>query len=292
MKYKVVHATQYLYSEPVTLCHNLAHLTPRESARQKCITCQLDIHPTPSIVQPWRDAFGNVVTYFSIEQSHRELSVVANSQVESLLAEIPPGTGRLPWNEVARQIASPQFRREHDLTALICHSSRLPPTDDIHAYAAPSFPPGRALFDAALALTERIYDDFDYDPVATTISTPPTEILARRRGVCQDFANLQIAGLRSLGLLARYVSGYLLTQPPPGKPRLVGADASHAWVSVFFPDWGWIDFDPTNRRLADSNYITLAWGRDYDDVSPVRGVFFGGGAHQMRVSVDVVPSGY
>jgi len=142
-----------------------------------------------------------------------------------------------------------------------------------------------------MELTERIHEDFDYDPVATTISTPPTEILARRRGVCQDFANLQISGLRSLGLLARYVSGYLLTQPPPGKPRLVGADASHAWVSVFFPDWGWVDFDPTNRRLADSNYITLAWGRDYEDVSPVRGVFFGGGAHQMRVSVDVVPTG-
>jgi transglutaminase-like putative cysteine protease len=291
MKYKVVHVTQYVYSDPVTLCHNQAHLTPRESARQKCISCQLDIRPTPSVTQPWRDAFGNVVTYFSIEQPHRELSVAAQSQVESLRASLPPEHSRQPWEEVVRQIATTDFRRDHDLTALVCQSSRLAPTDDVRAYALPSFSPGRSLFDAVLELTERIYEEFDYDPAATTISTPPTEILARRRGVCQDFANLQIAGLRSLGLLARYVSGYLLTQPPPGKPRLVGADASHAWVSVFFPNWGWVDFDPTNRRVADSNYITLAWGRDYDDVSPVRGVFLGGGPHQMRVSVDVAPVG-
>jgi transglutaminase-like putative cysteine protease len=173
---------------------------------------------------------------------------------------------------------------------LLYRWNRLPYSDAVREYALPSFPVGRPQFDAVLELTQRIYADFEYDPTATTISTTPIEILQRRRGVCQDFAQLQVACLRSLGLLARYVSGYLVTRPPPGKPRLVGADATHAWVSVFFPDWGWVDFDPTNNRLADTDYVTLAWGRDYADVSPVQGVFIGGGAHRMSVSVDVVPS--
>ncbi len=157
-------------------------------------------------------------------------------------------------------------------------------------YGSRSFHAGRPLFAAVLELTERIHSDFQFDPTATNISTPPTEILLRRRGVCQDFAHLQIACLRSLGLAARYVSGYLVTQPPPGKPKLIGADATHAWVSVYFPRAGWIDFDATNRQLANTDYITLAWGRDYADVSPVRGVFLGGGAHSMTVSVDVTLS--
>ncbi|MCE9555874.1 MAG: transglutaminase family protein [Planctomycetes bacterium] len=290
MKYKVVHVTRYVYTDLVTLCHNQAHLTPRETKRQKCIRCKIDVNPAPAIVQPWLNAFGNTTTYFSIEQPHRELSLVAESEVEVSKEPLSPDPQRQTWEETAERLAGSEFCAENDPLTLLYRWNRLPFSDAVRDYAYPSFKPRRPQFDAVLELTQRIYADFEYDPTATTISTTPIEILDRRRGVCQDFAQLQIACLRSLGLLARYVSGYLVTKPPPGKPRLVGADATHAWVSVFFPDWGWIDFDPTNNRLADSNYVTLAWGRDYGDVSPVRGVFIGGGAHRMTVSVDVVPS--
>jgi transglutaminase-like putative cysteine protease len=172
----------------------------------------------------------------------------------------------------------------------MCRSGRAADGEAARDYALPSFAAGRDLFEAVLELTERIHADFQYDSSATSINTQPVEIFRHRRGVCQDFARLQIACLRSLGVSARYVSGYLVTRPPPGKPRLVGADATHAWVSVWLPDYGWIDFDPTNNQLANDEYITLAWGRDYVDVSPIRGVFLGGGAHQMSVSVDVTPA--
>jgi transglutaminase-like putative cysteine protease len=272
-----------------TLCHNQAHLTPREFAQQKCLSCKLDINPTPAEVRPWIDAFGNRATYFSIEQSYRELSVVAKSQVEVLNCSNPPDSRLLAWEEAVRRIDDSKLRAQHDPSAFLCRLSPVAGSQGVREYGSQSFTAGRSLFEAVLDLTERIHADFKYDRTATSINTPPSEILLRRRGVCQDFAHLQIACLRSLGLSARYVSGYLVTWPPLGKPRLVGADATHAWVSVYFPDWGWIDFDPTNCQLADSNYITLAWGRDYADVSPIRGVFLGGGAHYMTVSVDVAP---
>jgi transglutaminase-like putative cysteine protease len=290
MKYSVVHITRYVYAEMATLCHNQAHLTPRESARQRTIHCKLEVTPTPAVVRSWIDAFGNTVTYFSIENSHRELTVAARGQVELLSDSSPPKPQAMTWEEAVARLDQFDHRMQDDLTLLMCRSNRSGTSDVVREYAAESFAPGRNLFDVVLNLTERIHTDFEYDPAATSISTPPIEILARRRGVCQDFAHLQIACLRSFGLSARYVSGYMVTRPPPGKPRLVGADASHAWVSVYLPDVGWVDFDPTNRRLANGDYITLAWGRDYSDVSPIRGVFLGGGAHQMSVSVDVAPS--
>jgi transglutaminase-like putative cysteine protease len=203
---------------------------------------------------------------------------------------LPEDLNGLAWEEAVWQIESVEHRAQHDRGVFLCASRWIDNANAVRDYGAKSFPAGRALFEATMELTERIHGEFQFDPSATTISTPPTEILLRRRGVCQDFAHLQIACLRSLGLSARYVSGYLLTRPPPGKPKLVGADASHAWVSVYFPGSGWIDFDPTNRQLANSSYVTLAWGRDYSDVSPIRGVFLGGGAHRMSISVDVTPS--
>jgi transglutaminase-like putative cysteine protease len=288
MKYDVVHVTRYVYTDIVTLCHNQAHLTPRETLGQRPLACQLDIHPPPATIRRWTNAFGNASTYFTIEQPHRELSVVAESQVEVEQEQLPTDSYTLSWEDAVRRINSAQFLQQHDPIELLYRSDRMANGQQVREYAAPSFAAGRTLLDATLDLTHRIHADFDYDPAATTISTTPAEILERRRGVCQDFAHLQISCLRALGLLARYVSGYIVTRPPPGKPRLVGADATHAWVSVFFPDYGWIGIDPTNDRLADAEYITLAWGRDYVDVSPVRGVFIGGGAHQMSVSVDVV----
>lgn len=291
MKYNVIHITRYTYTDTATLCHNQAHLTPRESARQRCINCKLEINPVPAVVQSWLDAFGNTATYFSIEESHQELSVVAKSQVEVLGDTSPPDKKSMLWEEAVTLMDSPARRTNHDPAALMCRLINRANSEGVREYAAQTFSPKRPLFDAVMELTKRIYADFRYDPAATSISTPPSEILLRRRGVCQDFAHLQIACLRSYGLSARYVSGYVVTRPPPGKPRLVGADASHAWVAVYFPDFGWVDFDPTNNRLASADYITLAWGRDYADVSPVRGVFLGGGVHYMTVSVDVAPFG-
>jgi transglutaminase-like putative cysteine protease len=290
MKYNIDHVTRYFYTETATLCHNQAHLTPRITAVQKCLHNKLDINPAPTTAQPWTDAFGNTATYFSIEQSHRELSVVAHSYVEVVEPEPPSDSHPQSWQQVVENFESPEFRAQGDWTALLCRSHNLDNNNAVRDYGSRSFHADRPLFAAVLELTERIHGDFQFDPTATNISTPPTEILLRRRGVCQDFAHLQIACLRSLGLAARYVSGYLVTQPPPGKPKLIGADATHAWVSVYFPYAGWIDFDPTNRQLANADYITLAWGRDYADVSPVRGVFLGGGAHSMTVSVDVTLS--
>ncbi len=290
MKYNVVHSTRYFYTEAATLCHNQAHLTPRETDWQKCIHSELDISPAAGAVQPWTDAFGNAATYFTIERSHRELTVATKCQVQVSPRAEKNHCVLLPWEEATSRLESSALMPQYDAAIFLCRSK---PNDKdskgVQDYGAPSFAAGRPLYDAVMDLTQRIHDDFQFDPTATSISTPPSEILLRRRGVCQDFAHLQIACLRSLGLSARYVSGYLVTQPPPGKPRLVGADATHAWVSVYFPGCGWIDFDPTNRQVVNTDYITLAWGRDYADVSPIRGVFLGGGAHSMTVSVDVTP---
>ena len=288
MIYRIVHITRYIYAETATLCHNQSHLIPRESALQSCKSCKLEINPLPAIMQNWTDALGNTATYFSIEQSHRELNVAVRSQVEVFVGgSAPSNCPRFAWDD--DRIAHLPREGQYDPIAVMCRANRMADSEAVRDYAAGSFSRGRDLFEAVLELTGRIHADFQYDPWATSINTQPVEILRHRRGVCQDFARLQIACLRSLGISASYVSGYLVTRPPLGKPRLVGADATHAWVSVYFPDHGWIDFDPTNNQLADDDYITLAWGRDYTDVSPIRGVFLGGGAHQMTVSVDVVP---
>jgi transglutaminase-like putative cysteine protease len=289
MIYKIVHVTRYVDAETATLCYNQAHLTPRESALQFCKSCRLDISPSPAVVQNWTDALGNTATYFSIEQSHRELNVAVRSQVEVVGGSAPSDPPRYAWEDAVKRIESFPRDGQYDPTTLMCRDNRMVDGEAVRDYAAASLTPGRDLFDAVLELTGRIHADFQYDSSATSINTQPAEILRHRRGVCQDFARLEIACLRSLGISARYVSGYLVTQPPPDRPRLVGADATHAWASVYFPDHGWIDFDPTNNQLADDEYITLAWGRDYTDVSPIRGVFLGGGAHQMSVSVDVAP---
>ena len=289
MIYRIVHITRYVYAEMATLCHNQAHLVPRESALQSCKSCKLEINPLPAVMQNWMDALGNTATYFSVEQSHRELNVAVRSQVEVFGGSAPSDRPRFVWDEVANRIENVPREGQYDPIAAMCRANRMADGEAVRDYAATSFTRGRNLFDAVLDLTGRIHADFQYDSWATSINTQPVEILRHRRGVCQDFARLEIACLRSLGISASYVSGYLVTRPPPGKPRLVGADATHAWVSVYFPDHGWIDFDPTNNRLVNDEYITLAWGRDYTDVSPIHGVFLGGGAHQMSVSVDVAP---
>jgi transglutaminase-like putative cysteine protease len=290
MTYRVNHTTTYVYSEPVTLCHNLVHLMPREGPRQSCRHHQLLVTPLPAVTKTRTDFFGNHVTFFTVQEPHQKLAVTARSVAQVAAFTSPDPAATPPWDQ-ARQLMRADLSPE-GLAAyqFAFDSPYIKASPDLADYAGPSFTAYRPLLDAVLDLTRRIHHDFRYDHTATNLATPLHEVLQVRRGVCQDFAHLQIGCLRSMGLAARYVSGYLLTNPPPGQQRLVGADASHAWLAVYCPGFGWIDLDPTNNQIASEKHITLAWGRDYDDVSPIKGVILGGGEHAVSVGVDVIPS--
>jgi transglutaminase-like putative cysteine protease len=287
MIYKVVHKNHYYYSKNVSLCHNLAHLTARNCPGQTSLQSELQISTPPVVLTTRTDYFGNLVTFFTVQEPHKKLDVTATNVVRVHPQPLPV-PGQTPAWEDARQILR-AARDEETLDAyqFAFDSQYIKRDPRLVDYAAPSFPPGRPLLEGVLDLTHRIFKEFIFDSYATTIGTPLHELLEKRRGVCQDFANLGIGCLRSLGLAARYVSGYLLTNPPPGQDRLIGADMSHAWLSVFHPGFGWIDFDPTNDVIPREKHITLAWGRDYDDVSPIKGVILGGGRHSVNVGVDV-----
>lgn len=289
MKYKVTHTTIYNYTEPVPVCHNEVHLTPRNHRRQTCLAHRLRIRPDPALHSARVDYYGNHAGYFSIQDEHDRLAVTAHSQVQVVAPEVPDPAATPAWEEVRDRFALGQPPWWLEARQFVYASPHAPLADELRAYAVPSFPAGQSWLAGVLDLTARIFKEFKYDSTATTVNTPVVQVLHDRRGVCQDFAHLQIACLRSLGLPARYVSGYLLTAPPPGQQRLVGADASHAWLSAFCPEVGWIDFDPTNNQLPSTSHVTLAWGRDYSDVCPIKGVLIGGGQHRMRVAVDVVP---
>lgn len=288
MYYQITHRTTYRYSAPVSLCQNLAHLTPREAPGQRCSSSVLTISPEPAVLAARMDSFGNPATFFSVQQPHRELTVTATHVVEVWPHDaIEPGASP-PWEQVRDRLASDRSPATLDAYQFVFPSRFAQPEAGLAAYAATSFIQGRPLVEAAIDLTRRIHEDFIYDTRATKVSTPVQEVFARRRGVCQDFAHVQIACLRALGLAARYVSGYLPTDPRPGQERLIGVDASHAWLAVYCPASGWVGLDPTNDVLANERHIVLAWGRDYDDVSPVKGVVLGGGRHLMSASVDVL----
>jgi transglutaminase-like putative cysteine protease len=289
MLYRINHSTTYHYGEPVTLCHNLVHLTPRHGPNQTCQRSQILVAPLPVVLVQEVDYFGNATLFFTIQEPHPKLTVTAHHLVEVTPPILPEPAQTIPWDQ-----AAPQVRQDHSPEGLDAYqyafnSCYIKVGAQLADYGRPSFPPGRPLLEGVLDLTRRIHGEFHYDPQATTIATPLAEVLARRRGVCQDFAHLEIGCLRALGVPARYVSGYLLTSPPPGQERLVGADASHAWLAVYCSGAGWIDVDPTNNQLPQERHITLAWGRDYDDVSPIKGIILGGGRHSVRVAVDVVP---
>lgn len=288
-QYKVTHITTYEYDHPVTLCHNEAYLIPRNTVLQKCQQSNISVKPEPSVYEKLNDFYQNNVVYFALQYPHSKLEVKAESIIEN--NDNPPYklNESTPWDELfvsengklsKEQIEAKEFNL----------ASPLIPVDPIYAdYAKKSFTPKRPVLEAAMDLTSRIFKEFEYDPAATTVSTPVQEVFLNKKGVCQDFAHFAIACLRSLFVPARYVSGYLETLPPPGKPRLVGADASHAWFSVYDPKIGWMDFDPTNNKIPDSQYITVAWGRDYSDIPPLRGVSLGGSNQILSVSVDVAP---
>jgi transglutaminase-like putative cysteine protease len=288
MKYRITHVTRYEYSEPVALCHNLSHLKPRMQPGQNCFASQVRVEPTPAVSREYRDFFGNKVNYFSIQQAHHQLTITAVSEVGVDPRPLSGADSTLVSWEAVRDALADTSRRDNFEAVIFTLDSLHVQADPVLAqYAAPSFPAGRPLLEAVQELMGHIFEDFTYDPHFTDVATPLEEVLEHRRGVCQDFAHLAIGCLRSLGLAARYVSGYLETLPPPGKPKLRGADASHAWFSVFLPGEGWMDFDPTNNKVPEDQHITTAVGRDFGDVTPVKGVLYGGGEHELNVAVDV-----
>ena len=290
MKYKIIHRTTSTYESPVTVCHYLARLSPRALPTQKCPWHELTITPKPEQRRVRFDYYGNHTVSFELEGSHQQLEVVARSLVEVFPVVHPDPKSTPPWEAIRDSCRMDRFSPATD-AGEFCYASPLISPDDKYAtYAAPSFPPQRPLLEAVLDLNHRINRDFAFDPAATDAATPVEEAFKKRRGVCQDFAQVMIACLRSLGLPARYVSGYLETLPPPGQAKLVGADASHAWVSVWCGETeGWIDADPTNDMLSCSRHLTIAWGRDFGDVSPLRGVTLGAGPQRLSVAVDVLP---
>jgi transglutaminase-like putative cysteine protease len=291
MKYLIQHTTAYRYSEPASLGHNEARLTPRSFPRQRCLSSQIVIQPAPTAWAEWDDYYGNRVSYFTIEREHAELTVAARSEVELDAPFYLAPSRTVPWDQARSQLTCPRDPEMIAAAQFLYDSPHVPQEPWLCDYAAGSFAAGRPLLEALLDLTHRIHSEFQYTPASTGVSTPIREVFETRRGVCQDFAHLQIGCLRSLGLAARYVSGYLLTDPPPGTSKLIGADASHAWISVYCPGVGWLDVDPTNDQMPSMRHVTVAWGRDYSDVCPVKGVVLGGGQHLMSVAVDVSPLG-
>jgi transglutaminase-like putative cysteine protease len=288
-RYVVEHETRYTYRAPVAQSWQLAHLTPRTLPWQLVRSHRLSVEPAPDERRDEHDCFGNVVTHFSLHAAHQALSVQMRCEVEVDARPAAEAPGTPAW-EAVRDALRADAAQDGLLPARMSEPTRLVPLSEAAGvYAAASFARGRGWLDAVTDLMQRIHADFEFEPGSTTVSTAVDEVLYQRRGVCQDFAHLMLGCLRAHGLPARYMSGYLLTDPPPGRPRLLGADASHAWVAAYAPAHGWVEFDPTNDRLADTRYITLAWGADYADAMPLRGVILGGRAQCLDVEVSVIP---
>lgn len=287
-RYQIVHKTHYEYARPVSSSYQHLHLTPRSFAKQNVISSDLHIEPAPTSNQTRQDYFGNPVTDVVIRSRHDSLEIISRALLdvnadENILLDLSP-----PWEAVAGAVGDPRSSEAWDAARFCFPSPHVDPREAL-AYAEPSLSPGTPFLRSVEHITARIYEEFTYKGGVTDVQTPVEEVLQSRAGVCQDFAHLAIASVRAFGLPARYVSGYLLTRPPQGQPRLTGADASHAWISVWCPEFGWIDFDPTNNLRPRDEHITLGWGRDYSDVSPTRGFIHGGGSQQLEVSVDVTP---
>lgn len=292
MRYQVEHQTLYSYDLPVIQSQQMVHMMPRQTPFQQCVSFTLACEPTPAEQSRRLDFFGNHTDYLTLLVPHQSLQVTSRFQVDvQLRPTMSALTQSPPWEQVQGMLKS-QGTQHLEASRFIYTTARVKCSEALADYAFTCFTPQRPLLEAAMALTQKIHAEFEFDAQATDVSTPLDEVLKGRRGVCQDFAHLMLGALRSLGLPCRYVSGYILTHPPPGQPRLVGADASHAWVSVYCPMYGWVDFDPTNNCLVQQDHITVAWGRDFGDVSPMRGVVLGGGAQQLKVSVTVTPLDY
>lgn len=292
MLYSVKHTTTYTYTNLVPLCHNLAVLSPRNTASQQCRSFQFDISPLPEVIEEYNDFFGNKVYYFVIEQEHKKLTVTTKSTIESFSPAWKNKEPEMQSWETARdfiqmQSASVISKEAMEIRQFSFSTEVTEASTSIKAYTQKIFTPGRPLYESAFELTQKIFNDFKYTSGFTTISTPISEVMRERKGVCQDFAHLAIACLQSIGLAARYVSGYLETIPPKGKQKLIGSDASHAWFSLYIPNMGWVDFDPTNNKHPNEQYITIGWGRNYFDVTPLRGIIQSSYKHELDVALDV-----
>ncbi len=295
MKLQITHETHYDYLPDVETAQHMAYLKPMHTLHQQVLSHQLSVSPTPAQMRNTLDVFGNTRSFFSLQTPHSQLKVVAHSVVMTRAQALP--TSRIPWESARDTFRYQSGKRWDKATEFVFASPFVPRHAEFAAYARPSFAPGIGVLAAAQDLMQRIYTDFTYESQSTEINTPALQALAQRKGVCQDFAHIMIACLRAMGLPARYVSGYLLTLPAPGMVKLKGSDASHAWVSVYVPDLPesarWCDFDPTNNRAGwhapGDDYVTLATGRDFSDVSPIRGVIHGGASHTLTVGVTVEP---
>jgi transglutaminase-like putative cysteine protease len=283
--YDIRHKTTFSYEEIVSVSHHVLHLAPRWHPQQTCLESQTIVVPKPAVSSSSEDYFGNPVQHLTIQQPHKQLVVDAHARVEvRAAAQQPTLDASPPWETVRAELAGSAALAAFEYAFA---SPYVVGNEAIRDYTLLSFTPQRPILAAAMELTTRIFSEFRYRGGVSDVSTPVADVFAMRQGVCQDFAHLELACLRSLGLAARYVSGYLLTHPPEGTDKLVGSDASHAWVSVFGGRLGWVDFDPTNNAIPDEEHVTFAWGRDYGDVSPINGFMVGGGAHQVNVAVDV-----
>lgn len=297
VRYRVLHETRYDYGSLVSLSQQQLHLSPRILDWQQVEEQRIDIEPAPTWRRDGSDPFGNPVTWVAFHAPH-EMLFIRSLMTVAVTPHLPKDLeNSLPWEVVRDRLAydsTDPLPEDLDATRFLFESPHVRVKHELAAFAADCFPPDAPVLVCAQALMAKIFDEFTFDPEATTVSTPVLEVLENKRGVCQDFAHLMIACLRAKGLAARYISGYLLTRPPPGKPRLIGADASHAWVSVYAPDSpgalsDWVDFDPTNNLLPSTEHITLAFGRDFSDISPLRGIILGGGGTEPEVAVTVVP---
>jgi transglutaminase-like putative cysteine protease len=289
MNYSVRHRTAYRYVQDVSYSRHLVHLAPRDTATQKVADFMLSISPESAVRTSRTDYFGNRIQWLEINEPHSKIVVVAESLVSALDPPQRESSASMPWEDV-RESLQTASAETHDVIQYLFDSALTSFTVDLAGYALESFTARRPLLAAATELMSRIHADFRYDKTVTDTSTTVDRVFEMRAGVCQDFAHVGIAMMRSLGLAARYVSGYLQTRPPPGQERLVGADASHAWFSVWAPPYGWVDLDPTNNVIPGERHITVAWGRDYWDVAPIGGIVTGGGEHLIEVGVDVVPA--
>jgi transglutaminase-like putative cysteine protease len=289
MKFQIRHTTRYKYSEPASLSQNELYLHPRDTQYQTVLGNRLVIEPKPAFTRSRSDYFGNLVDVFMVQASHRELSITAESLIGTAAPNTPAASSTPAWESVAQHLSAHPGETDLEAYQFVFPSPMISVSPALKRYGEPSFVEGAPILEAALDLTRRINEEFTYEKGATTVGTAVEALLESKKGVCQDFAHFQIGVMRAYGLAARYVSGYLETLPPPGKPKLLGADASHAWLSVFIPHSGWVDLDPTNNRIPGERHITIAWGRDYGDVTPTKGIVMGGGVHSQSILVDVLP---
>jgi len=289
MDYLVRHRTTYRYVQDVSHSWHLAHLKPRSTPHQTVHDSNISLSLAPATRVGREDYFNNPCEWFSIDQAHTRLEVVAESSVSVEPAPERASRDSLSWEEVRKLLEHAADDEARDAVQFMFDSPLISFGEDVVAYGAMSFPPGRPILAGAMELMNRIHKDFRYDTTVTDVTTPVDRVFEIRAGVCQDLAHAAIASLRAIGLPARYVSGYLMTRPPPGRQRLLGADASHAWFSVWAPPFGWVDLDPTNDLVVSESHVTAAWGRDYSDVAPVSGIILGGHDHVVDVGVDVIP---